>query len=68
MADHQHAPVERVDPQDVDLGRAADEYVQSAQVDFFGDVRQIPSEEWSQAAVGLITLLVLGGIIVSQVL
>lgn len=68
MADHQQAPVAGVDPQDADLGRMMDEYVQSAQVDFFADARQIPSEEWSQAAVGLVTLLVLGGIILSQVL
>lgn len=57
-----------VDPQEADMGRMYAEYVSSAREEFFGDAKSIAPEEWSTAAVGLITLLVLGGIIISQVL
>lgn len=57
-----------VEPHDADIGLLAEEYVQSARADFYEEVRGVAPEEWSKAAVGLATLVILGGIILSQVL
>ena len=57
-----------VEPHDADIGLLVEEYVQSARADYYEDVQGVASEEWSKAAVGLVTLLILGGIILSQVL
>lgn len=68
MTEERIAPIEAVEPHDADLGRLMGHYVQEAQADFFDDNRPVSSGEWAQASVGLITLLVLGGIILTQVL
>jgi len=59
---------ERVDPHDADLGQLARENARAASVEFFGEARPVSAEDWTKAAAGLVTLVVLGLIIVSQVL
>ncbi len=57
-----------VDPHDADMGRLYAAYVNEAREEFFKDAKAVAPQDWTSAAVGLVALVVLGGIILSQVL
>lgn len=67
MAESVASSSQRIDPHDADLSAIAGEHVRSARADFFGDAKRVAPEDWSKAAVGLVTLVVLGLIIITQV-
>jgi len=67
LAESVASPGQRPDPRDADISRLASEHVQAAHAEFFGDAKNVASEDWAKAAVGFVTLVVLALIIISQV-
>lgn len=50
------------------MGKLISDYIAEANEDYFSEVGTIESHEWSQAAAGLIALIVLGLIVIWQVM
>lgn len=58
----------RLEQSDFDQPVSASEYVRSATEEYFGEAGTIEARDWTLAATGFITLVVLGAIILWQVL
>lgn len=66
MAEHANGASRRIDPHDAHIAALAKEYFDSCAAEFFGDAKAVAPDEWAKAAAGLVTLILLALIIISQ--